>query len=140
MTLYYQGARIFHDGVMLHDHSLLVDGGKTVSIIADSELPVGAPVRRLDGGILSPGFIETQANGGGGYLVNAHCDAEGLAHILAVPRGRDITLHSGKQKLTIRANEREHYLTPRGHKGNWLPKNYRRIDHIELPAENPTPS
>ena len=31
-------------------------------------------------------------------------------------------------------------LTPRGHKGNWLPKNYRRIDHIELPAENPTPS
>ena len=69
-------------------------------------------------------------------------DADGirLAHILAVPRGRDITLHSGKQKLTIRANEREHYLTPRGHKGNWLPKNYRRIDHIELPAENPTPS
>jgi len=49
MTLYYQGARIFHDGVMLHDHSLLVDGGKTVSIIADSDLPVGAPVRRLDG-------------------------------------------------------------------------------------------
>ena len=31
-------------------------------------------------------------------------------------------------------------LAPRGHKGNWLPKNYRRIDHIELPAENPTPS
>ena len=31
-------------------------------------------------------------------------------------------------------------LTPRGHKGNWLPRNSRRIDHIELPAENPTPS
>ena len=86
MTLYYQGARIFHDGVMLHDHSLLVDGGKTVSIIADSDLSVDAPVRRLDGGILSPGFIEMQANGGGGYLVNAYCDAEGLAHILAAHR------------------------------------------------------
>ena len=42
--------------------------------------------------------------------------------------------------MTIRASERDQYLTPRGHKGNWLPKNYRRIDHIELPAENPTPS
>ena len=31
-------------------------------------------------------------------------------------------------------------LTPRGHKGNWLPRNSRRIDHIELPAENTTPS
>ena len=71
---------------MLHEHSLLVDGGKTVAIIADSDLPVDAPVCRLDGGILSPGFIETQANGGGGYLVNAHCDAEGLAHILAAHR------------------------------------------------------
>ena len=71
---------------MLHEHSLLVDGGKTVAIIANSDLPVDAPVCRLDGGILSPGFIEKQANGGGGYLVNAHCDAEGLAHILAAHR------------------------------------------------------
>ena len=28
-------------------------------------------------------------------------------------------------------------LTPRGHKGNWLPKNYRRIDHITLADPEP---
>ena len=60
-----------------------------------------------------------------------------LAHILAVPRGRDITLYNGKQKLTIRASEREQYLTPRGHKGNWLPKNSRRIDHIHIADPEP---
>ena len=66
-------------------------------------------------------------------------DADGirLAHILAVPRGRDLTLYNGKQKLTIRASERDQYLTPRGHKGNWLPKNYRRIDHITIADPEP---
>ena len=54
-----------------------------------------------------------------------------------MPRGRDITLHNGKQKLTIRASEREQYLTPRGHKGNWLPKNSRRIDHIDIADPEP---
>ena len=28
-------------------------------------------------------------------------------------------------------------LTPRGHKGNWLPKNYRRIDHITIADPEP---
>lgn len=28
-------------------------------------------------------------------------------------------------------------LTPRGHKGNWLPKNSRRIDHIDIADPEP---
>ena len=62
-----------------------------------------------------------------------------LAHIVAVPRGRTISLHNGKQKLTIRAAERDQYLTPRGHKGNWLPKNSRRIDRIHIADPAPEP-
>ena len=59
-----------------------------------------------------------------------------LSHICAYARGRDITLYSGKQKMTIRASERDNYHTPRGHKGNHLPKGYRHVDRIEVPAED----
>ena len=59
-----------------------------------------------------------------------------LSHICAYARGRDITLYSGKQKMTIRASERDDYHTPRGHKGNHLPKGYRHVDRVEVPAED----
>ena len=41
---------------------------------------------------------------------------------------------SGKQKMTIRAAERDTYHTPRGHKGNHLPKGYRHVERIEVQA------
>lgn len=79
----YLGARIYHDGILIEDHALLAENGKTLAILAAGDIPADATVHHLDGGILTPGFIETQANGGGGYLVNDRFDADGLAHILA---------------------------------------------------------
>ena len=37
---------------------------------------------KLDGGILTPGFIDTQVNGGGGVLFNDEPNAEGVSKIL----------------------------------------------------------
>ena len=82
----YLGARIDHDGILIEDHALLAENGKTLAILAAGDIPADATVHHLDGGILTPGFIETQANGGGGYLVNDRFDADGLAHILAAHR------------------------------------------------------
>ena len=86
MKTAYSGARIYHDGILIEDHALLAENGKTLAILAAGDIPADATVHHLDGGILTPGFIETQANGGGGYLVNDRFDADGLAHILAAHR------------------------------------------------------
>ncbi len=86
MKTAYSGARIYHDGVLIEGQALLAENGKTLAVVAAGDIPADATVHHLDGGILTSGFIETQANGGGGYLVNDRFDADGLAHILAAHR------------------------------------------------------
>ena len=86
MKTAYTGARIYHRDVLLEGHALLVENDKTLAVTATGGIPADATVHHLGGGILTPGFIETQANGGGGYLVNDRFDADSLAHILAAHR------------------------------------------------------
>ena len=86
MKTAYTGARIYHRDVLLEGHALLVENDKTLAVAATGDIPADATVHHLGGGILTPGFIETQANGGGGLLVNEHFDADSLAHILAAHR------------------------------------------------------
>ncbi|MBV7388914.1 N-acetylglucosamine-6-phosphate deacetylase [Pasteurellaceae bacterium TAE3-ERU1] len=83
MAQFYTGARVFDRGALLEHYALVVDGGKTQKLVPESAIPEGAQVKRLNGGILTPGFVETQANGGGGVLVNDQCDRAGLEKVLA---------------------------------------------------------
>ncbi|AVO38587.1 N-acetylglucosamine-6-phosphate deacetylase [Pukyongiella litopenaei] len=62
------GAEIF-DGERIHRGRALLLDGDHVAAIAD-EVPGGTETRRLDGGILSPGFVDLQVNGGGGVMFN----------------------------------------------------------------------
>lgn len=79
----YLGARIF-DGASWHDDSaLLVVGGKVTAIAAVSALPDNAERVKLDGGMLLPGFIDLQVNGGGGVMLNDEPTVEGLSRICA---------------------------------------------------------
>jgi N-acetylglucosamine-6-phosphate deacetylase len=64
------GARILKPTGWMDDGALLMDGGQIVGTMAVEELPVEAVVEWLDGGMLLPGFIDTQVNGGGGVLFN----------------------------------------------------------------------
>jgi N-acetylglucosamine-6-phosphate deacetylase len=64
----YTGARIF-DGETWHDDAALVLSGETVHSIGP--VPAGARAVALDGGLLVPGFVDLQVNGGGGHLVGA---------------------------------------------------------------------
>ena len=80
------GARIF-DGTAWHeDKALLLAGNRVASIRAVAELPPGIPIRTLAGGMLVPGFVDLQVNGGGGVLLNETPTADGIATICRAHR------------------------------------------------------
>lgn len=66
----YVGAAI-HDGTRLHHGSaLLCEGGVVAAIARPNDLPEGCIIHNLDGGYLTPGFVDLQVNGGGGVMFN----------------------------------------------------------------------
>ncbi|WP_428976932.1 N-acetylglucosamine-6-phosphate deacetylase [Faunimonas pinastri] len=72
------GADIF-DGETRHSGSaLLVENGRVASIVPASGIPAGAERIALSGGLIAPGFIDLQVNGGGGALLNADRSVEGV--------------------------------------------------------------
>lgn len=66
----YVGAQI-HDGKILCDDCALTslkDG--TLAILPLGLLPEGCPTHKLEGGLIAPGFVDLQVNGGGGVMFN----------------------------------------------------------------------
>ncbi|MEX0697643.1 MAG: N-acetylglucosamine-6-phosphate deacetylase [Dongiaceae bacterium] len=79
------GARVF-DGVrLIDDHAVVVDGARIEGIVAGRDLPTGVATHGVSG-LLAPGFIDVQVNGGGGVLFNAQRTADGIAAIGAAHR------------------------------------------------------
>ncbi len=69
--------RIF-DGETWHDDAALLISGETIeNVVPTSAVPAGTPVERVDG-MLVPGFVDLQVNGGGGVMLNDHPTAEGI--------------------------------------------------------------
>ena len=80
------GARLFTGDTFLDGHSLLIDRGRITALMPEAEAPAGAEQVTLDGGLLAPGFIDTQVNGGGGVLFNATPEVAGLQTMVAAHR------------------------------------------------------
>lgn len=73
----YSGARIF-DGATLHEGAVLVvEHGRISGMVPESDAPDGERIA-LEGGVLSPGFVDLQVNGGGGVQFNDDTSVEAL--------------------------------------------------------------
>lgn len=79
------GARIFDGERLLDDHAVVVEGARIAAIVPHSDRPDGA-VQDLGGGLLAPGYIDVQVNGGGGVLFNDDPTPEGIDRIAAAHR------------------------------------------------------
>ena len=72
------GADILTPEGIVRDHALLHDAGRIESIVPKADLGAGVEVIELDGGVLIPGFVDLQVNGGGGLMFNNAPDVETL--------------------------------------------------------------
>ena len=84
------GARVFDGTALREGHHLVVEAGRVVAV-QPGEPCLGMAIRRLEGGILAPGFVDMQVNGGGGILLNNDPSPAGLARIVAAHRPRGTT-------------------------------------------------
>lgn len=79
----YVGARI-HDGVDIHvDHAFAIHSDGSRSIMPRKDVPADCPIHDLPGGIIAPGFVDLQINGGGGVMFNDDQSVEALRTIAA---------------------------------------------------------
>jgi N-acetylglucosamine-6-phosphate deacetylase len=76
------GAQLFSGKEFFDNRALLIDGENIIDIINEYDIPKNFEIQKLNGGILSPGFIDLQVNGGGGKLFNNSPDKESLNTII----------------------------------------------------------
>ena len=75
------GARIF-DGDDWHDNAaLVVRDGLVEAIVAAGAIASGIRKVETGGGMLAPGFVDLQVNGGGGVMLNDHPDVASIETI-----------------------------------------------------------
>lgn len=85
------GARLFDGERFLRDHALVVEDGAIVALTPHAERPRRGEERDLGGGVLAPGFIDWQVNGGGGVLFNETPTVEGIRAIVEAHRRHGAT-------------------------------------------------
>jgi N-acetylglucosamine-6-phosphate deacetylase len=85
------GARLFDGEAMIDDGALVIEDGAIVALTPFAERPRDSESHDLGGGVLSPGLIDWQVNGGGGVLFNADPTVEAIAAIVAAHRGDGTT-------------------------------------------------
>ena len=77
------GSKLFNGIDFIEHKALLIDDQHIAGIVNEDAIPTDFQIKKLDGGILSPGFIDLQVNGGGGKLFNNSPDKESLNTIIS---------------------------------------------------------
>lgn len=86
MTLVLSNGRILTPSGVVEGKALAIRDGRILAILDAADLPLGARRHDLGSGLLVPGFIDTQVNGGGGVLFNDDTSVEAIAAIGAAHR------------------------------------------------------
>jgi N-acetylglucosamine-6-phosphate deacetylase len=84
------GRILTQDGIV-DGKAVAIRDGRIAGVIDSADIPAGVARRDLDGGLLIPGFIDTQVNGGGGVLFNDAPTVEAIAAIGAAHRAYGTT-------------------------------------------------
>lgn len=86
MLIALTGADIFDGETTRRDAAVLVEDGAVAAIVGRGDIPAGIPVRDLGGGLLAPGFVDLQVNGGGGVMLNDGPSPDAIVAIAAAHR------------------------------------------------------
>ena len=68
-TALVNGRVLLPDG-FVDGRAIVLDAGRIAAVVEEADLQPGTERHDLGGGLLVPGFIDTQVNGGGGVLFN----------------------------------------------------------------------
>jgi N-acetylglucosamine-6-phosphate deacetylase len=77
------GAAIFDGRAWHHGRALLIEGDSVAAVLPVEDVPEAAEQIELEGGMLVPGFVDLQVNGGGGVLFNEDRTVGGLRRLCA---------------------------------------------------------
>lgn len=80
MAFALTGCRIFTGESFLDGHAVVIEGERIHAVVARGDV-TDMDLRELGGGILAPGFIDVQVNGGNGVLLNESTSAEAVLAI-----------------------------------------------------------
>lgn len=80
------GCRVFDGEAISGGRSVVIENGKIVDVVADDKVTAAGRRIELKSGLLAPGFIDVQVNGGGGALLNERQDVETLRQMAAAHR------------------------------------------------------
>lgn len=75
----YLASAIFDGSAMHRDAALLIQGSQSLGVVPRVDLPGDAAAQDLGGGIIAPGFVDLQVNGGGGVMLNSDQSVDALA-------------------------------------------------------------
>lgn len=85
------GARIFDGARILGGHAVCLDGARIADVVPEAMLPPDVPREALGGGILAPGFVDLQVNGGAGLMLGEADSVDDLRRIAEVHARRGAT-------------------------------------------------
>ena len=86
MKQIFYGADIFDGHTLIKDHAVLIEHDQIIAVMPVNDRPQMIKAHDLMGGILAPGFIDVQVNGGGGVLLNETPTVEGIETITRAHR------------------------------------------------------
>ncbi|MGE0279839.1 MAG: N-acetylglucosamine-6-phosphate deacetylase [Rhizobiaceae bacterium] len=72
------GADVFDGNRLRRGAAVVVDKGHIVAVVSETEAARRGPVHDCGGGVIAPGFVDLQVNGGGGVLFNNRPTVEAL--------------------------------------------------------------